>query len=248
MFRERGYLLPSFKLDIGLVNEVRAAMLDLSEGDMSSINQYQKLKINNANPFVRIATSEVLLDCIENILGHDIVLLRTHSLFKKPNGQFKVDWHQDSCYFPLYPIQGITVWMAFDDANTINGCMRYAEKTHLTDLPHVPQQRMAFRLTIPDEVSNKFESVVDVPREKGQVAIHHLRLAHSSYANASDQPRAAMAFVYIPGTTQYNHRLHKRKLIELGWNRDIVTARLGTLLLRGRSFHDNNVIWQYCKD
>ena len=41
-----------------------------------------------------------------------------------------VPWHQDASYWPLSPSKAVTVWLAIDDADRDNACMRVIPGTH----------------------------------------------------------------------------------------------------------------------
>ena len=39
-------------------------------------------------------------------------------------------WHQDGQYWPIRPLATCTVWLAIDDANIENGCLRFIKGSH----------------------------------------------------------------------------------------------------------------------
>jgi hypothetical protein len=41
-----------------------------------------------------------------------------------------VGWHQDAGSWPLSPSKAVTVWLAIDDAEGENACMRFIPGTH----------------------------------------------------------------------------------------------------------------------
>lgn len=41
--------------------------------------------------------------------------------------------HQDGYYFMLEPNEAVTMWMALEDVNEENGCVRYVKESHKMD-------------------------------------------------------------------------------------------------------------------
>jgi phytanoyl-CoA hydroxylase len=114
-------------------------------------------------------------------------------------------WHQDS---PLWPIlmpkdQQVTAWVALDDADEGNGCMRMVPGSHLWG-DHVD-----YLNTLPsfDETPDEFEGhkvqIVSCPVKKGQVHFHHAMTWHGSGKNTSGRMRRAIALHYMTDKTRY---------------------------------------------
>ena len=68
---------------------------------------------------------------VSDSLGESIVGWGSH-FFCKIQGDGKVVvWHQDASYWPLTPSRTITVWLAIDDVDTTNACVRFSAGSHL---------------------------------------------------------------------------------------------------------------------
>src|SRR5712691_10760397 len=82
-------------------------------------------------PFIwEIATHPRILDCVEALIGPDILLLSTHFFCKYgPDDRF-VAWHQDLRYWGLEPPEEVSAWYAVDDSDRENGCMRVIPGSH----------------------------------------------------------------------------------------------------------------------
>ncbi|HEX7571541.1 MAG TPA: phytanoyl-CoA dioxygenase family protein, partial [Bacteroidota bacterium] len=78
-----------------------------------------------------IATAPSILDYVEDLVGPDIVCWATHYFCKLPGDPRGVAWHQDCSYWALSPSKTVTVWLAIDDVDTGNGCMRVIPRSHL---------------------------------------------------------------------------------------------------------------------
>ena len=87
----------------------------------------------------------------------------------------------------------ITAWIALDDVDELNGCLRYIDGSHRGPiLEHLP---------LPDEPYNlsPAQENIDLNREalapvgKGGVVFHHSKMLHTSHRNESDRWRRAYA-------------------------------------------------------
>src|SRR5215471_6877162 len=76
---------------------------------------------------------------VKDLLGEDVIGWGSHYFCKLPHDGKVVTWHQDAIYWPLTPSKTVTVWLAIDDADTGNACMRFIPGSHLRGpLPHLP--------------------------------------------------------------------------------------------------------------
>jgi len=151
-----------------------------------------------------------LKEYIEALLG-DKPLLFSDSIFMKPprHGTPK-PYHQDNFYFQCHPAdQVLTAWIALDDADISNGCLRYIDGSHRRPImPHqaVPGEEY-YNSTPPIELIDLGkESLASV--RKGGVVFHHAGTLHTSHRNESDRWRRAYASNWvINNVTSDNHTL-----------------------------------------
>jgi ectoine hydroxylase-related dioxygenase (phytanoyl-CoA dioxygenase family) len=147
--------------------------------------------------FYALATRDDVLDAVELALGPDLVLISS-GFFDKPPGSKDefVAWHQDTTYWGLEPPVAATVWIAFDDSDIENGCMRVIPRTHRSGLlPHSvskePGNILAHDQEIPAEYLDE-STAVDLILKAGQASIHHGELVHGSNPNCSTRRRCGM--------------------------------------------------------
>jgi ectoine hydroxylase-related dioxygenase (phytanoyl-CoA dioxygenase family) len=147
---------------------------------------------------------ERLLDIAQQFIGPDIALFASHYISKPPYDGQAVLWHQDGNYWPLEPMEVVTLWLAVDDSTPENGCMRVIPGTHRTELmPHRQRTDVANVLSSELEPHLVDESrAVDVVLRAGGVSIHHPNLVHGSNANRSPRRRCGLTIRYIPATTR----------------------------------------------
>ena len=138
------------------------------------------------------------LACVSDLLGERYVGWGTHFFCKMPGDGKRVSWHQDASYWPMTPSKTVTLWLAVDDADTGNACMRFIPGSHR-------QGHLTWRLSEDDEnnvlhqtVENAedFGEPVDVELKAGQCSLHSDLLLHGSEANASDRRRCGLTLRY----------------------------------------------------
>jgi len=143
--------------------------------------------------------SPKLRDILRHLLDGNEPLLCTDQIFMKPpkHGSAK-PYHQDNAYFQCFPDgHVITAWVALDDVDESNGCLRYIDGSHLEPLlPHTPVEGETHNMT-PDP------ALVDLSREslgivnKGGVVFHHSNVLHTSHRNHSDRWRRGYASHWV---------------------------------------------------
>lgn len=148
-----------------------------------------------------------LLDCIEALIGGEILVNPIHhvrikppeSTLKaaKPSGLMKsTGWHQDQGVARAVADETdmITAWLAITDANEENGCLCVVPGSHQTGLTtHCTTKGV----TIPDALIVQ-EAVIPVPIKRGGVLLMHRRTQHASLENKSDGIRWSFDLRYQP--------------------------------------------------
>jgi non-heme Fe2+,alpha-ketoglutarate-dependent halogenase len=67
---------------------------------------------------------------VRDLLGEHVIGWGSHFFCKMPHDGKRVSWHQDASYWPLTPSKTATVWLAIDDADRENACMRFIPGSH----------------------------------------------------------------------------------------------------------------------
>lgn len=157
-----------------------------------------------------ILTDRRIVAAVQDILGENVVGWGSHFFCKMPHDGKSVAWHQDSSYWPLTPSKAVTVWLAIDDADTENACMRFIRGSHhfghLTYRPSDSSEHNVLNQTI-DNVEQYGEPVDDCLKA-GEASLHSDLLLHGSNANDSDRRRCGLTLRYAAADV----RAH------LGWN------------------------------
>lgn len=157
-----------------------------------------------------ILTEPRIVAVVKDILGENVVGWGSHFFCKMPHDGKAVAWHQDSSYWPLTPTKAVTVWLAIDDADRENACMRFIRGSqhfgHLTYRPSSSEEHNVLNQSI-DNAEQYGEPVDDCLRA-GEVSLHSDLLLHGSEANSSDRRRCGLTLRYAAADV----RAH------LGWN------------------------------
>ncbi len=164
-----------------------------------------------------ILTDQRIVDAVSDLLGDDVVGWGSHFFCKMPHDGKKVAWHQDASYWPLSPSKAVTVWLAIDDADQENACMKFIAGSHhvghLTFRPSNPEEHNLLNQTIDDP--EQYGPVVDDVLKAGQISLHSDLLLHGSDANNSDRRRCGLTLRYAAADVR----------AELDWNQKGVWVR-----------------------
>ncbi len=151
-----------------------------------------------------------ITDVVSELLGERFVGWGSHFFCKLPGDGKTVSWHQDASYWPITPSRTVTVWLAIDDADCDNACMRFIPKSHVHG--HLPyresdtSENNVLNQTV--DAVERFGEPFDVVLQAGQMSIHSDLLLHGSNANLSDRRRCGLTLRYC----RTEVRAH------LGWN------------------------------
>jgi len=157
-----------------------------------------------------LLTHPRIVRCVRDLLGENVVGWGSHYFCKLPRDGKVVHWHQDASYWPLTPSKAVTVWLAIDDADVENACMRFIPGSH--HFGHLTYQLSedAEDAVLNQRVENaeQFGEPVDVELKAGEISLHSDLLLHSSEANRSDRRRCGLTLRYCAADVRAG----------LGWN------------------------------
>jgi hypothetical protein len=157
-----------------------------------------------------LLTHPKVVGLVKDLLGENVVGWGSHFFCKMPGDGKRVSWHQDASYWPLTPSRAVTVWLAIDDADVENACMRFIPGSH-------HHGHLTYKLSedsetnVLDQTVENAEGVgqpIDVELKAGEISIHSDLLLHGSEMNKSNRRRCGLTLRY----TTTDVRAH------LGWN------------------------------
>ena len=148
-------------------------------------------------PVYDLLSDARIVACVRDLLGEDVIGWGSHFFCKMPHDGKAVAWHQDASYWPLSPSKTVTVWLAVDDADIENACMRFIAGSHwsghLTYRPSSPEEHNVLNQTV-ENATQYGEEIAD-ELAAGEISIHSDLLLHGSEANASDRRRCGLSLV-----------------------------------------------------
>ena len=148
-----------------------------------------------------ILTHPRIVAIVRDLLGPSVIAWGSHFFCKLPGDGKVVSWHQDASYWPLTPSKAVTVWLAIDDADRDNGCMKYIPGTHV--LGHLTYQLTendpAYVLNQVVPEVEKYGEPVYVELKAGEASLHSDLLLHGSEANNSSRRRCGLTLRYTSG-------------------------------------------------
>lgn len=202
-FNERGYICP---LDIFTPAEAEANRRYFDELiERAKAAGHNSYSINGWHRHCKgiydLLHEKRILDCVEDLIGPNLVSIMTHYFSKDPGDQKQVSWHQDASYWPLTPSKVVTAWLAIDDVDMDNGPMTVIPGSHLYG-------QIPFENSTEGERNVLGQSVYDPLRwggepvpftmRAGQISLHTDLLLHGSEPNRSTRRRCGLTLRYMP--------------------------------------------------
>jgi phytanoyl-CoA hydroxylase len=134
----------------------------------------------------------------ESLLGEAAIAEQPEWFNKPPGTNHVTPPHQDNYYFCLTPPSVLTIWLALDDVDAENGCLRYVAGSHQRGFrTHARSKILGFSQGIADYTADDFTREVAVPLRRGDAVVHHGMTIHRADANlSSTRHRRSFALVF----------------------------------------------------
>ena len=155
---------------------------------------------------------------IKDLLGEHLVGWGSHFFCKMPRDRKTVSWHQDASYWPMTPSKTATVWLAIDDSDVDNACMRFIPGSH-------HHGHLTYKLSEEDENNVLFQTVptaeqygepIDIELKAGEISIHSDMLLHGSKANTSHRRRCGLTMRYCAAEVRALQGWHLKGVLLAG--------------------------------
>ncbi len=181
---------------------------DLKQPD--SLKQIQQMFRHDAffaklffrSKFEQVA--EVLLN--GPVVGQNMQYFNKPPLIGKPTPP-----HQDGYYFMLDPCEATTMWLALDEVDEENGCVRYVHgSNHLGLRPHSRTQTLGFSQGVTDYGTDADKAnEVALAAQLGDLLVHHALTIHRADGNRSAvRTRRALGFIYYSERAKVDEVAH----------------------------------------
>jgi non-heme Fe2+,alpha-ketoglutarate-dependent halogenase len=144
-----------------------------------------------------LATHPRLLDCLERLLGPDVVLKSTRVFYKYGRSASFVGWHQDGITEGLEDARVPAVWLGLTAATVENGCLRVVPRSHRLGLvPHANRPDAANLTTLGLTAQARIDAPRDLVMRPGEMSVHHPLILHGSNPNQSAESRIGFSATY----------------------------------------------------
>jgi len=154
----------------------------------------------------------------EQLLGEEAVPKNLQYFNKSPQVGQATPPHQDGYYFMLEPCRALTMWLALDEVDEENGCVRYVRGSHDKGMrPHNRTGTLGFSQGITDFGSEQDEADEVICRaQPGDLLAHQAMTIHRAGANDSlNRNRRALGFIFYGVSSREDteaHLAYKQKL------------------------------------
>jgi len=179
--------------------------------DAGTLKQIQRMHLHD--PFFESLTVDSPLHHLAaELLGQDVRPVNLQYFNKPPQIGKATPAHQDGYYFMLEPNEAVTLWLALDDVDEENGCIRYIPGSHRRGLrPHGRTQTLGFSQGLLDFGADDEQREVVLPARPGDLLAHHSLTIHRADANGSaTRTRRALGFVYFAVASTVNKDQQRR--------------------------------------
>ena len=169
-----------------------------------------------------LLTDDRIVSYVSDLLGENVIGWGSHYFCKMPHDGKSVSWHQDASYWPLTPTKTVTVWLAIDDADAENACMRFVRGSHL-------RGQIEFEAVDNDESkvlnqsvndAERFGETVDDVLRAGEISLHSDLLLHGSEANNSSRRRCGLTLRYCAAEVRAHLDWNLKGVVGRGTDRD----------------------------
>jgi ectoine hydroxylase-related dioxygenase (phytanoyl-CoA dioxygenase family) len=205
-YAAKGFLHPVRVMPIAQAQELRNAVEGLeaehSEGaGRHALTQFFRVNGQLVIPLLaEIARHPAILDCVESILGPDLLVWSVELFIKEPGDGSVVSWHQDITYWGMGETdEEVTAWLALSDVSVEAGCMRFIPGSHTNGIvAHHDTFDETNLLSRGQEIADIDETLAEHgPLKPGEMSLHHGRCFHASAPNGSDDRRIGVAIRYV---------------------------------------------------
>ena len=143
--------------------------------------------------FRTLSESEKLLQCVEQLLGPNLLFHYSKINMKPPAIGSVVEWHQDMAYYPLTNRDSLAILFYLDDADRSNGCLQVIPGRHLAPpMGHTRNGYFLGRITEPVDESE----AIALEGVAGTAIFMHCMTPHASTTNTSNRPRRTLILSY----------------------------------------------------
>lgn len=186
------------------------------KNDTNTLKQMQDLEKYDAY-FKKLAIDSKYEQLAKALLGEDVVCKTVEYFNKPPKIGKATPPHQDGYYFMLDPQQAATMWLALEEVDEENGCVKYVKGSHVKGMrTHGRTSTLGFSQGIVDfGTEEDINDEIAFPANPGDLLVHHSLTIHRAGANTTtDRTRKAMGLIFF-GVSAKEDKAAKEKYAQL---------------------------------
>lgn len=207
-YQNEGLIKSSTCLSKEKINEMSSALNKYLLNNKDKNNEFVSGLYEKDSSFLKFALYPEILDEVKQLIGDDVILWGSSLFCKSEKTGKETPWHQDGEYWPIKPLESLTVWLAIDEVTNENGPLQYIPGSHkdkkLAEHETADKKNITLNQTLKniDSIKDEAKSVILNP---GMYSIHDVYLFHGSKANTSGKRRAGLTYRYMPATCFFDH-------------------------------------------
>ena len=218
-YRQDGIIIPERGFDAATTKELQGKLEQFLKAQNITDADYVPDIIERDPSWLQYGTRPEILDAVAALIGEDIIIWGSALFCKAGKGGRATPWHQDGHYWPIRPLETVTAWIAIDDVNSENSCLRVIPGSHRerVSYPHDTDNSDAIILNQvlrPEHMESAPPR--DIELKPGRFSIHDVYLIHGANPNNSGKRRAGMVFRYMPATSYFDRDLARQQVREMG--------------------------------
>jgi ectoine hydroxylase-related dioxygenase (phytanoyl-CoA dioxygenase family) len=202
-FSSDGYCVFPQMLAPNEVSQARTALDALMAGSSVRPEHLTEPHVKDAF-WLELCRHPKIISAVKAVLGENLALIMTHLIVKPARDGKRIAWHQDRpTWASVKGTDIVTVWLAIDDADSGNGCMKVIPSSQ-QGFPEMEIVRYkgndVFDLKV--VVSPELEqNALPVELAAGDISIHDSYIIHGSEPNISARRRAGFTMRYANALT-----------------------------------------------
>ena len=207
-FHNEGIVKSATCLSTDKIKEINLALDKYLANNKNENNEFVSGLYEKDSAFLKFALYPEILNEVKQLIGNDVILWGSSLFCKAEKTGKETPWHQDGEYWPIKPLESLTVWLAIDKVTNENGPLQYIPGSHLdkklAEHETLDKNNITLNQTLKniDNIRDKAKSVTLNP---GMFSIHDVYLFHGSKANTSGNRRAGLTYRYMPATCFFDH-------------------------------------------
>lgn len=185
--------------------------------DASSLKQLQHLDFYDPF-FKKLFVHNKIISLAELLLSNGVMAKNMQWFNKPPKIGKETPPHQDGFYFMLEPNEAVTMWLALEQVDEENGCVRYIPGSHKKGMRnHGKTSLLGFSQGITDYGKEDFEQEIPMIVGPGDLIVHHSMTIHRADGNSNERNRRGLGFIFYSALAREDlerHRQYQEKLKE----------------------------------